>query len=401
MFLFEIIRVAFGALLAGKVRALLTMLGIIIGTAAVIAVMAMGAGARKAVQDRIAAMADADLTLIAAVGRGGMFYGVNQGFTLDEVRSLRATCPVIQATTVNTWSMDQPVKYRSQVAMLGVVYNVPDYQTQYRLHVEAGRFFTDADDQAHRRVAVLGSEAARSLGGGPNMIGKQIRFGSTDYDVVGVLATRGMVGFTNVDNQVIMPLSSNPTPWSTRVFAVQIKLVPEVDPIAAGGAVERAMRRIRHMAFDEPLAFTVRPANFDTAQLQQDTAATFSRLLLTVAAVSLIVGGIGVMNIMLVSVSERTREIGIRKAIGARRGIILLQFVLEAVVLCASGGAIGVGSGVAAVELLSDRFHWQTLIAPESIILALGFSVAVGLFFGIYPAFRAARLDPVEALRYE
>jgi putative ABC transport system permease protein len=400
MALWETLRVALGALMTSKGRAILTMLGIIVGIGAVIAVMALGAGAQQAVEEKLASMASADLDLTCMRGRS--FMGMPEQFTLQNVRELKRRDDLVKYVSLPPYGGDQPVKYGNRMAMVKVVSNIPDYQHIYGLRLAAGRFFTDADDEALRRVAVIGAEAAKKLGGGRGLIGRSIWYKSTDFTVIGVLEPRGSVGWANPDEQVIIPAGiAERVVGYSRFWQLQIQLVDGADLTTASEDIERIVRHSRHNLYSDRTGFAVRPAFVDIEKMKQETAETFSSLLLSVAAISLLVGGIGVMNIMLVSVSERTREIGVRKALGARRSAILLQFVFEAVLLCLLGGLFGIAAGVSAVHLLAEEFGWIAVIVPESIALAVGFSVTVGLFFGIYPALRASRLDPVEALRSE
>jgi putative ABC transport system permease protein len=399
MFIFEIIRVAFSSLMAGKVRALLTMLGIIVGIGAVIAVIALGKGAQRAVEEKIASMADSDLDLFA---RGRSRQGGRNEFSMELIRDLRKRSDLVDRIIMNAWGGDQPIKYNNKMAMAKVVANFADYRDVYNFRLAAGRFFTEADDEARRLVAVVGAEAAKKLGGGTEMVGRSIRYNSVDFTVIGVLAPRGSVGWINPDEQIILPAGSYERATG-RIWLgyLNVKLTDDSDLRGACTEIERIIRRSRRMTFDQASNFSVRPAFGDIQKLQQETADTFSSLLLSVAAISLLVGGIGVMNIMLVSVAERTREIGVRKALGARRSAILIQFVLEAVTLCVVGGLLGVASGVGAVYIFAEKFGWITAIEPGSVFLSLGFAVGIGLFFGIWPSVRAARMDPVEALRHE
>ncbi len=403
MYILEIIRIAFASLVANKARALLTMLGIIVGIGAVIAVVALGAGAQQAVDEKIASMIDADLAIYGT--RPG--YPPTRGrwaFNLDEIRALKDRDDVVKHISFSNafGGRGEPVKYQNRLAQITVQRTLPDVRHIYRLRLAAGRFYDSSDDLAMRRVAVVGSEAAEKLGGGPEMIGRTIRYKSVDFTVIGVLKPRGSVGWENPDGFIYIPIGiAQHAMGPVMLYGLQVRLVDDSDLEGAATEIERIIRRTRNMQFGEPTAFSVRPPFGDMEKLQQETAATFSSLLLSVATISLIVGGIGVMNIMLVSVTERTSEIGIRKALGARRSNVMLQFVLEAVALCVVGGTLGVAGGVGAVYFFADKFGWITVITPESIILSFGFSIVVGLFFGIYPAWHASRLDPVEALRHE
>jgi putative ABC transport system permease protein len=399
MFILEIIRVALSSLMAGKVRALLTMLGIIVGIGAVIAVISLGKGAQKVIQDKIASMADADLDVVASRTNS---FGPGNNFNIEEIRALKSRTDIIDRVMMNSWARDQPVKYGNKTAMVKVVSNFADYIDVYKCRLASGRFFTDADDVARRRVVVVGSDAAKKLGGGPNMVGRTIRYLSADFTIIGVLEPRGKVGWATPDEQVIIPVGAYERVAGHMWLAwLHVKLVDDSDLRGACTEIERIMRHARRQTFDETSNFSTRPTFIDIEKIQQETAETFNSLLLSVAAISLLVGGIGVMNIMLVSVTERTREIGIRKALGARRSAILMQFVLEAVALCIVGGILGVASGIGSVYIFAEKFGWITSIEAESIAISLGFAVAVGLFFGIWPSVRAARMDPVEALCHD
>ena len=401
MYTLEIIRIAFTSLVANKARALLTMLGIIVGIGAVIAVIALGAGAQRAVEEKIASMVDADLEVWSS-RRGHRPKRSHYYLTINEIRALKERDDLVKYVAFRSFARDEPVKYQNRLAMITVQRALPDVRHIYRLRVAAGRFFDESDDLATRRVAVIGSEAANKLGGGTEMIGRTIRYKSVDFTVIGVLEPRGSAGWEKPDEYLYIPMGAAEQAMGyLYLYGLQIRLADNSDLEAASTEVERIIRRVRNMRFGEPSTFSVRPPFSDIEKLQQETAETFGSLLLSVATISLIVGGIGVMNIMLVSVTERTSEIGIRKALGARRSNVMLQFVLEAVALCVVGGTLGVAGGVGAVYFFADKFGWITVITPESIILSFGFSIAVGLFFGIYPAWHASRLDPVEALRHE
>jgi len=403
MWFLEIVRVAFGALVANKFRAVLTMLGIIIGVGAVIAMMAMGEGAKKSVQEQIASMIDSHLTVRSGVGSS---ISGRELLTYDDYHAVRQDARFVRTVVPNNpgWGA-QPVRYRNKTIPAAVTASVPDYFEMTRLKIAQGRPLVPADGQNRRRVAVLGANVAKKLNAGPRMIGDYIRIeawlGGT-YQVVGVLEPRGKAGWANPDDEIVVPLET----WSWRVdnqprlFFMYVQLTDENRIVEASEEISRILRRSRHLRPGQQSDFTVTPT-IDFGAVQKQTSETFSSLLLGIAAVSLIVGGIGVMNIMLVSVTERTREIGVRKAIGATRTAILGQFILEAVTLCLLGGGLGLAAGYGAARFMSAKAGWSTIVTAQSLVLGIAVSVAIGLFFGIYPAFRAARLDPVEALRYE
>ena len=401
MFLWQIVRVAFGALLTNKVRALLTMLGIIIGVGAVITMMAMAEGARQAVQEHISGMVDCHLRIWSS---SSYSFSYDDVFTTDEYRQLaqNATYPELIVPD-SPWSGVFQVRNGNQSGSLQVTATTPGFFAIYGLEPASGRLFSEAEGEARRRVAVLGATAAKMIKAGPDIVGRNIRIDRFSFEVIGVLQPGTMKGkWQNPDPNIIIPMGTAEyrLVGDLRTPAISVRLKSEDDMEAASEEIERILRVARKLKPDQPNNFRVAPA-LDFAALKEQTAQTFGTLVLSIAAISLIVGGIGVMNIMLVSVTERTREIGIRKALGARRSTILMQFMFEAVALCLLGGMLGVGGGVATATFMAEQSGWLVVITPVSITLALGCSIGIGLFFGIYPAFRASRLDPVEALRYE
>jgi putative ABC transport system permease protein len=287
---------------------------------------------------------------------------------------------------------------------VNVVGTTSNYTGVKNFTIDYGRMFTQGEDQARQRYAVLGASVPRMLGGNPaGMINQTLLIRGIPFEVIGVLATKGSAGgFGNPDEQILIPLNtakyrvfgSN----RIRTFSVQVK---DSVPIEQGMVdLERVLRREHKIRPGGVNDFTIRNQQ-DVLATQQQATQVFTSLLASIAAVSLVVGGIGIMNIMLVSVTERTREIGVRKALGATRLNILMQFLIEALVLCLLGGVIGILLGMGTAILLAKVMQWNTLISPMSVAIAFAFSAAVGLFFGIWPARRASRLDPIVALRYE
>ncbi|MDH3455831.1 MAG: ABC transporter permease [Gemmatimonadota bacterium] len=400
----EIIQVALGAIRANKLRSVLTALGIVIGVGAVITMVALGSGAQKAVQDQISALGTNLLTVYAgqSMHRGVASADRTALTSLDaealarDAKALKAVVPEIRRS--------QQVEYGNQNINVNVNGTGPEYVPVNNYTVEFGRMFTAGDGLSRKRYAVLGNEVPESLGAnGAAMIGQQIWIRGIPFEIVGILAKKGSSsGWFNPDEQILIP-------WQTaqyRIFGtdkVSSITVQVADPDSMTIAmiqIENVLRREHGIAPGKDNDFQIRDfTQFLTTF--EETTKTFTFLLGGIAAVSLLVGGIGIMNIMLVSVTERTREIGVRKALGAKRKDIMLQFLVEALVLCLMGGAIGIVLGTGGAILLSELANWNTLVSPQAVLLAVVFSAVVGVFFGLWPARRAARLDPIEALRYE
>ena len=400
----EILGVALGAILANKLRSVLTMLGIVIGVAAVITMVALGSGAQKAVSDQIQALGTNLLSVFPGQQMfGGIAMDNRVNMKVDDAMALMRDGRTF-ANVVPELSRNLQVKYGNKNANVRILGTTPNYAKVNNYKVEYGSMFTPGEDESRKRVAVIGSGVPTIFGVNPAaMVGQQLDIGGISYQVVGVLASKGASGgFQNQDEQVLIPLqTARYRAFGTdRIGSVTIQVANPDSVNIAMLEIERIMRREHAIPPGADNDFQIRNhAEFLSAF--QQTTQTFTFLLAGIAAVSLLVGGIGIMNIMLVSVTERTREIGVRKALGATRGNILLQFLIEAVVLCVLGGAIGVALGSGGAYALAKVAHWNTLVSPSAIIVAFAFSAAVGIVFGLWPARRAASLDPIVALRYE
>jgi len=399
--------VALEALRANKLRSLLTMLGIVIGVSAVIAMVALGRGAQQSVKDRIASLGTTMLTVVPGQQRGpGSVASAadRRPLKLEDAQAL-VDRGVILTAVQPEMSRTMQVVYGSHNTNTSIVGTTANYLEVRRYAIADGRMFANSEDAARRRVAVLGPQVVSDLGlpAGAAIVGETVRIDGAAFLVVGVLAPKGQTGgFQNPDDQVLIPVQTAQARLmgGDRLRSLNV-LAPSEDQIPATMAeVTRILRRQHHLRTADPDDFSIRnQADFLTTL--GETTQVFTWLLAGIAAVSLLVGGIGIMNIMLVSVTERTREIGIRKALGATRFLILSQFLIEAVTLCLLGGSIGVALGAGASAVLRDALHWSTSVGMDSVALAFGFSAAVGLLFGVWPARRAASLDPIESLRYE
>ncbi|HWH04040.1 MAG TPA: ABC transporter permease [Gemmatimonadales bacterium] len=403
MLLGEIIKVALQAIRANKLRALLTMLGIIIGVGAVITMVALGTGAQKSVQDRIQALGPTLLTVFPGQSfRGGVAFSTRVSLTMDDDTAMINNKHYV-SEVVPELSGNLQVQYANQNINTTVLGSTANYYSVHNYGLIAGRMFTNGEDDARQRYAVLGGQVPEELNANPQaMIGQQLMIRGIPFEIIGVLSNKGSQGFNNPDEQILIPLQTA----RYRIFGSnRIRdLTVEVGDLANMnlGMIEiesilRRQHKIRPGMDDD---FQIRNQT-DILSTFQETAQTFGFLLAGIATVSLIVGGIGIMNIMLVSVTERTREIGVRKALGATRFNILFQFLVEALVLCMAGGIIGIILGSGGAIVLAQFAHWNTSISLYAIVLAFFFSAVVGLLFGVWPARRAASLDPIEALRYE
>jgi putative ABC transport system permease protein len=401
-----IVRVAIRSLLANKLRSILAMLGIIIGVGAVIAMLAIGAGTQKAVLEQFSKFGT-NLLVVRPGSRGtmGANTGTQQNLTVDDADAI---VNVAQVKAVSPVVGGRPqVKYFNKNTDTNIQGVAVTYMQIRNYELESGEMFTDRDVERTARVAVIGPVTAQNLFGAQDPVGETIKVNGINFRVTGLLKSKGDQGFFNPDDQLIIPYttamrqvlgSTGPITNSVREIDIQAEDNANLDKLQADVL---ALIRKRHRT-QPGMADDVNIRNqAEFIQGRSDTAKTMTVLLGSTAGISLFVGGIGIMNIMLVSVTERTREIGIRKAIGAKDWDILLQFLIEAILMSGLGGLIGVALGVGSAKAIAELGTFSTLIEPYSVALALGFSAAVGIFFGYYPATRAAKLDPIEALRYE
>jgi putative ABC transport system permease protein len=406
MMIGETFAVALGALRANKMRSFLTMLGIVIGVSAVIAMIALGRGAQKAVNDRISALGTTLLTITPGQpqGLGGVRLEGQARMVLEDVEFLQERTTLLTAIQPEMERRLQ-VQYLNSNTNTSIIGTTANYLEVRKYDLAEGRMLTDGDNNARRRVAVLGSQVATNLGFvEPSMaVGQLIKIRGISFEVAGVLASKGQANaFQNPDDIVLVPINTARfrLMGTDRLRSISVLVKDEESIPLAMAEINVAMRRAHKLRPGRPDDFTVR-SQADFLNTLGETTQVFTFLLAGIAGVSLLVGGIGIMNIMLVSVTERTREIGVRKALGATKINILLQFLIEAVTLCLLGGAVGVALGAGGAMLMSQLLGWSTSVAPQSVALAFGFSAVVGVLFGVWPARRAAGLDPIVALRYE
>ena len=403
------VRIALRALRRNALRSLLTILGIIIGVAAVIAMVSIGQGASVAVQEQIARMGNNMLVILSgSVTQGGVRTGAGGRSTLrvGDAKAVQRECPAVGAVTYTRRQVQQVV-VGNQNWSTSIVGVTPEYQTVRDWPLTAGRFLTKQEEESGATVAVLGQTVVDNLfGPGQNPVDQVVRINNVPFRIIGILVPKGqstqgsdqddtvLIPFTTAERKV-MGAAMLGTVASIMVSAVSPELIPEAER-----QIKTLLRERHRLKSNQNDDFMIRNLA-DVAATAQSTNQSMSILLASVASVSLLVGGIGIMNIMLVSVTERTREIGIRMAVGAKRQDILTQFLLEAVVLSTLGGLFGVLLGVVGSQLVSAIAEWPTIVPIEAIMLAVVFSGAVGIFFGFYPARKAAYLDPIQALRYE
>jgi putative ABC transport system permease protein len=394
---------ALEALRANKGRAVLTTLGIIIGVGAVIVMVSLGQGASAQVSDRLAGLGTNVLTISPGSARGGGVQGgagTVQTLTEADAAAIRDEIPGIALSPVVQGNAQVIAGSQNwQTRIQGVR---PEYQQIQNWQLASGGFFTAQDDASARSVAVLGQTVARTLFPNQDPLGQTIRIRNVPFTVVGVLASKGATGFQDQDDVVLVPFETGQIRLfgSTALNSIQVQASRADQIDAVTQSISLLLRQRHKLQPNQSDDFSIRSSN-DIIETAQGVSQTLTLLLGGVAGVSLIVGGIGIMNIMLVSVTERTREIGIRIALGARPGDVLSQFLVEAIVLSVLGGLIGIALGVALSLGLPKLAGWPTAISYPAMAVAFAFAALIGIFFGLYPARKASRLNPIDALRSE
>jgi putative ABC transport system permease protein len=401
----KLIVVALRSIARNRLRSLLTMLGIIIGVASVIALVALGEGSQADITAEIDSMGTNLIIVVpASADRGGVrgSAGSSTSLSLDDAETIKKEVPTVANVSAEIRLSEQVVAGNSNwnTSVRGVSETFPAIRNYQMVH---GAFFSERDVKAKAKVAVLGQTVVDELFAGQNPVGRRIRIRNVPFQVIGVLGEKGQNGMGDDQDDVIM------VPAPTALYrlsdgkTVRGILVSAATPGQIGEAkaqVTTVLRKAHRLREGQENDFSLRDQS-EISNMASQVTGTLTLLLSAIAGVSLMVGGIGVMNIMLVSVTERTREIGIRLAIGARSGDILLQFLIEAVILCLCGGLIGIVTGLGTAFALGQVMGSGVVVNPSVILLSVGFTLAVGVFFGFYPARKAANLNPIEALRYE
>jgi len=399
------LRLALRALSRNKLRSSLTMLGIIIGVGAVIATVSIGQGAEYLVQQGIQSLGTNAVFIAAGSNRPG---GARLGFwavktlTMDDLNAILREVPMIREAAPAVVGRVQVV-YENQNWNTGITGTTPNYFEIRNWPVQAGSVFSQEEVDSAADVCLLGTTVAHILFGDESPVGKQIRIGNLPFRVVGLLESKGQsVMGDDQDDRIFAPYTTVQRKISgiTWIQFINASAISQAASLAAVPQITALLRERHHIRSGEDDDFFVRTQS-EVADLATQTQGVMTLLLGSIASVSLIVGGIGIMNIMLVSVTERTREIGVRMAVGATEGDVQLQFLVEAVTLSMLGGLVGIVAGLIGSTLINNFLSWPTLISLKAIVTAAVFSVAVGVFFGFYPARKAAQLDPIEALRYE
>ena len=402
MLISETLRIALLSIRSNLFRAALTMLGIIIGVGAVITMVALGTGAQRAIDDQMAALGGDILSVESSSWFSRGVARNRQTLTTDDSAAMSIGTEHFEAIVPEISSRFQ-VKYGNMNLNLSTIGTTPNYVDVHGFTVANGRMFSAADESARARVVVLGSDIpAMFESDAPSLIGRDVLIRSIPFTVIGVMESKGSSGWRNPDDDIWIPLSTAQFRVTGNEYVETISV-----QVAEDSSIELAMLEIERVLRHEHKIQPGGDNDFSVVnrkqfvESRQEATEVFTYLLAGIAGVSLVVGGIGIMNIMLVTVTERTREIGIRKALGATRGNILLQFLVESTTLCLFGGVLGLALGASASSLLAKFAGWQTMVTTESAAAAFGFSALVGIVFGIWPAQRAAQLDPIDALRHE
>ncbi|HNQ72935.1 MAG TPA: ABC transporter permease [Verrucomicrobiota bacterium] len=397
--------IAVRALRRNLLRTLLTMLGIMIGVAAVIAMVAIGNGAKAQVENQIASLGQNMILVMSGnATRGGvsMGFGGANSLTKEDLAALRKEIPGISAVTPEIRTSAQVAAGNENISTSIIGAN-EEFTTIRNWPIKDGANFTEAEVRSSSKVALIGTTTAKTLFGDANPVGQIIRIKSAPFTIVGLLTSKGTSLMGNdQDDTIIVPYTSAMVRLTgdTKFRALNVQAESAAAMSEVQSQIADLLRQRHRIGADKDDDFIIRTQQQIT-EMATSTSKVMTMLLGAVAGVSLLVGGIGIMNIMLVSVTERTREIGVRMSIGARGSDILRQFLIEAVTLSLGGGLIGILLGIGSAALVSARFGWSTLVSTQSILMAFAFSALIGIFFGFYPARKAARLDPIDALRYE
>lgn len=400
-----LVKVAVQSILKNKMRSLLTMLGIVIGVGAVIVMVAVGQGAQSRIEQQIQNLGTNMIVITPGSSQQG---GVSQGagtfnrLSLADAEKLKREGGQLSAVTPVIFTRSQAIG--GQGNWRTIINGVStDWQTIRDWPLKSGTFFSETDVRSMRKVAVLGSTVANNLFLGADAVGQQVQLRGVPFTVIGVLETKGQTASgTDQDDVIVVPYTTAQSrlSGSPRIWQILAATYSPADIPAAQQEIKTLMRESHRLGADDEDDFTIRNQT-ELADAASGTTQVMSYLLAAIASISLLVGGIGIMNIMLVSVTERTREIGIRMAIGARGSDVLTQFLIESVVMSLLGGIIGLLVGFAGAAILGKMTGWSTATPPEAVAIAVVFSAAVGIFFGFYPARKAASLNPIQALRYE
>lgn len=403
---FESIRVSLRALRANKLRSILTMLGIIIGVAAVIAMVGIGNGATASVTSQIQGLGSNLLIITPGQANSG---GVKGGagslnsLSMTDIPKIQNAGPAVKAVAPVSGKNVQVV-YGAGNTSTNMNGTTADYAEIRNVNMDRGRFLTKQDVDSYARVAVVGPTVVQNLMGDSSaqIVGKIIKLNNVPFQVIGVTASQGSSGFTNNDDMILVPITTAQERLIGNKYLRTIFVEASTSDMmqTAQDEITTALERAHHIQASKPDDFSIMN-QADILSTMQGVTQTLTMLLGGIAAISLLVGGIGIMNIMLVSVTERTREIGIRKAIGAKGRDILLQFLIEAVVLSILGGGIGIALGAAGSNLVGKALKLAASVSWASVLMAFGFSAMIGIIFGVFPARKAAAMDPIEALRYE
>ncbi len=402
MLIWDLFKIALRSLVTHKLRTFLTALGIIIGVASVISMISIGEGTRRHTLNTISKFGTNIITIKPGQKKSRhVATGKVDTLTLDDANFIEENTPFITGVAAQVYRSAQ-LKFENKNINTTVRGTGASYARLANFKMDRGRYFNNEEIRSARRICVVGSTAVKNLFGGRNPLGKTIKVDGKNFLVIGTTMPKGALSWFDPDDQIFIPV----TTAQKRVFGmdhvqsidVQVDQIDDLEIIKED--ISRILRQRHNISEGKEDDFYVQ----NSSQLLNnwgDAAKTFTYLLGGIAAISLMVGGIGIMNIMLVSVTERTREIGIRKAIGAKKKEILEQFLIESVLISFLGGGIGILLGIGISRIVSDLGGWETIVSTQSIILAFGFSVAIGIFFGLYPANKAANLNPIDALRYE